>query len=60
MIPSHYVDLDAIPLTPNGKTDRKALPDITGDSVLRKEYVAPSNDLEKTLVEIWEDVVSVK
>ncbi|HLP45176.1 MAG TPA: amino acid adenylation domain-containing protein [Candidatus Kapabacteria bacterium] len=56
MLPSHFVPLEKIPLTPNGKLDRKALPKPelkAGDS-----YIAPRNEIEKKLVEIWSDVLS--
>ncbi len=48
MIPSYYIKIDEIPLKPNGKLDRKALPkpdvsDFTGD------YVAPNNEIEEKL-----------
>ncbi|MEW7281314.1 amino acid adenylation domain-containing protein, partial [Aquimarina sp. 2201CG1-2-11] len=59
MVPDLYVVLDNLPLTSNGKIDRKALPDpdITG---LITEYVAPLTDRERILVEIWEDLLGVE
>lgn len=60
MMPSACLFLDTIPLTPNGKIDRKALP---APSRVREEntntYVAPRNDLERKLVSIWEEILSV-
>jgi len=55
MVPAYFVQLDNIPLTPNGKIDRKALPDqvFTGGP----EYTAPGNKLERELVDIWAEVL---
>ncbi len=55
MIPSYFVQLEKIPLTPNGKIDRRALPETelkVGDN-----YTAPRNEIEKKLVEIWSEVL---
>jgi amino acid adenylation domain-containing protein/non-ribosomal peptide synthase protein (TIGR01720 family) len=57
MIPANFVKLDKIPLTPNGKLDRKALP--TPGIRADETYVAPMGDLEKRLVKIWADVLTV-
>ncbi|MFJ4143749.1 non-ribosomal peptide synthetase [Pseudomonas sp. NPDC089734] len=59
MVPSHLVMLDAMPLTPNGKLDRKALPkpDV---SQVQNEYVAPQTELEQQLAAIWADVLKVE
>ena len=58
MIPSYIMQVDSIPLTPNGKIDRRALPvpeiDITG------EYIAPENEVETKLVEIWSEVLGIE
>jgi len=51
MVPSTFVVLDEIPLTPNGKVNRKALPAPEWRS--EEEYVAPRTSAEKTLADIW-------
>ena len=60
MVPSYFVQLDKIPLTPNGKIDRKALPE--HDKSLRgnNEYVAPGNETEDKLVNIWQEILKVE
>ncbi|MEM9922122.1 MAG: non-ribosomal peptide synthetase, partial [Bacteroidota bacterium] len=60
MIPSYFVEIDVIPLTANGKIDRKALPDISPEDLLPKEYVAPSTEIEHRLVQIWQEVLEVE
>ncbi|WP_316634068.1 non-ribosomal peptide synthetase [uncultured Flavobacterium sp.] len=60
MIPSFYIALEELPLTRNGKLDRKALPGISGDDLVRKEYIAPSNEIEEKLVAIWQEVLGVE
>jgi amino acid adenylation domain-containing protein len=57
MIPSYFVTLNNIPLTPSGKVDRKALPPV--DLAAVNEYTAPADALEKRLVEIWSDVLGI-
>ncbi|PZT52935.1 non-ribosomal peptide synthetase, partial [Paenibacillus silvae] len=57
MIPSYFVQLERMPLTSNGKVDRKALPEPQGSMQTGVEYVAPRNRTESELVNIWEDVL---
>lgn len=57
MIPSHFIELQNFPITPNGKIDLKALPSIEFKSI--DDYVAPSNETEKKLIEIWSDVLNI-
>lgn len=60
MIPGFFVGLDSIPLTPNGKIDRKALPGVTGEDLIRREYVSPRNAIEEKLTYIWQEVLGVE
>ncbi|HLP59034.1 MAG TPA: condensation domain-containing protein, partial [Candidatus Deferrimicrobium sp.] len=59
MIPSYLVPLETIPLTPNGKLDRKALPWSEGESSDREieKYAAPRDQIEEKLVGIWNEVL---
>ncbi|CAF4071043.1 unnamed protein product, partial [Adineta steineri] len=58
MIPSHFISVSSFPLSSNGKIDRKALPEISL-SVLRQEetYNAPNTELEKTIANIWQEIL---
>ena len=60
MIPSAFVQLEAMPLTPNGKIDRRALP-APDASTLASEtsFVAPRNSIELQLAQIWSEVLGV-
>ena len=59
MIPSYFIQLDKMPLTANGKIDRKALPEPDGKINTDVEYVAPTNEIEEKLVEVWQKVLAV-
>ncbi len=60
MIPRHFVTVDALPLTPQGKVDRRALPEPAANRpVLDQRYVAPRGDLENLLADIWRRVLGV-
>ena len=56
MVPSQIILLPALPVTANGKVDRKALPSPT-ERALVTEYVAPRNELEQKLVAIWQELL---
>ncbi|MBV9774031.1 MAG: amino acid adenylation domain-containing protein, partial [Gemmatimonadetes bacterium] len=58
MVPSAFVTLDALPLTSNGKVDRRALP--APDAAPLTEYVAPRTPTEERLAEIWAEVLGVE
>ena len=57
MVPAHIVRLERLPLTANGKLDRRALPEPHWQSA---QYTAPRDELERQLVEIWQDVLAVE
>lgn len=59
MIPDYFVELQSLPLTPNGKIDRKALPEPEISSGREKTYSPPTNKIEETLVEIWQNLLGV-
>uniref|UniRef100_UPI0006D8AD5A non-ribosomal peptide synthetase n=1 Tax=Pseudomonas mediterranea TaxID=183795 RepID=UPI0006D8AD5A len=60
MVPVAYVRLDAMPLTPNGKLDRKALPAPDLDSVISRGYEAPQGEAETALAQIWQDLLGLQ
>jgi len=58
MIPGAFVVLDALPLSPNGKVDRRALAAAGGVALApQTPYVAPGNETEERLVEIWQELL---
>jgi acyl carrier protein len=58
MVPALYVFLDALPVSANGKVDRNALPPPDGERPdLSSHYVAPRNELERTIANIWIEVL---
>jgi amino acid adenylation domain-containing protein len=57
-IPAHFIQLEQMPLTPNGKADRKRLPDPRQSAMgTGTDYVAPRNELEMQLVSVYEEVL---
>ncbi len=61
MVPDDFVLMELIPITPNGKTDRKALPKPDYKTVNRGgEYVAPQTDDEKLVAGIWEELMGLE
>ncbi|HEV3049408.1 MAG TPA: amino acid adenylation domain-containing protein, partial [Longimicrobium sp.] len=59
MVPAAFVALERLPLTANGKLDRKALPAPEGDAYARRSYEAPLGEVEAALAEIWAEVLGV-
>ncbi|MBP1143283.1 amino acid adenylation domain-containing protein [Pseudomonas sp. PvP027] len=60
MIPVAYVRLDAMPLTPNGKLDRKALPAPESDSLISRGYEAPIGETETQIAALWQDLLGIE
>uniref|UniRef100_UPI000E31478F amino acid adenylation domain-containing protein n=1 Tax=Pseudomonas syringae TaxID=317 RepID=UPI000E31478F len=59
MVPTHFIILDRMPLSANGKLDRKALPKPDA-SQLQRQYVAPCTEQEQQMAAIWADVLKVE
>lgn len=61
MVPSIFIEVTSMPLTPNGKIDRKALPPPRNEKSVTSTaaYVQPENELQKTIAVIWQDVLSL-
>ncbi|WP_419794896.1 amino acid adenylation domain-containing protein [Pseudomonas palleroniana] len=59
MIPAAYVQLDALPLSPNGKLDRRALPVPDVEAFASRDYEAPHTAIETTLAELWSQLLGV-
>jgi amino acid adenylation domain-containing protein len=60
MVPAAYVRLDTMPLTPNGKLDRKALPAPDAEAYGPREYEPPVGKVEVALARIWEEVLRLE
>ncbi|MEY3330349.1 MAG: amino acid adenylation protein, partial [Cyanobacteriota bacterium] len=60
MVPNAFVILEALPLTTNGKIDRRALPPPESGSEVSDKYVAPRTPMEEILVTIWSEVLKVE
>jgi len=60
IVPSAYVLLEELPLTANGKVDRRSLPAPEGDTVIRGAYVAPRTPAEGVLCGLWSEVLGVE
>ena len=59
-MPAAYVRLEVLPLTANGKLDRKALPEPDQDAWLSREYAAPQGPVETALAQVWAEVLQVE
>ncbi|MDN4500762.1 condensation domain-containing protein, partial [Pseudomonas mosselii] len=60
MLPSAYVQLDALPLTANGKLDRRALPQPGSEALVSRAFEAPQGEIETALAAIWAEVLKVE
>ena len=60
MVPAAYVALPALPLTANGKLDRKALPAPAGEAFAMRAYEAPQGETEALLARIWSELLGIE
>nr|WP_221314159.1 non-ribosomal peptide synthetase [Paraburkholderia youngii] len=60
MVPAAFVRLAALPLTVNGKLDRKALPAPDDEAYAHRAYEAPQGEVEITLAQIWAELLGVE
>ncbi|KAF9216449.1 hypothetical protein BGZ59_009649 [Podila verticillata] len=60
MVPSAFVRMDAFPLTNNNKIDRRALPELSSDSLVTSDYVPPQGRLEIALAAMWADLLNIE
>ncbi|MCC8448334.1 non-ribosomal peptide synthetase, partial [Xanthomonas translucens] len=60
MLPAAYVQLDTLPLTANGKLDRRALPAPDADALAVQAYIAPEGELETLLAALWCELLGVE
>ncbi|CAJ1314008.1 non-ribosomal peptide synthetase [Paenibacillus nuruki] len=60
MIPSYFVQLNNMPLTANGKLDRKSLPKPEAGLGKQNEYASPRNEVEETLINVWQSVLGAE
>lgn len=58
MVPSSFVTLKAMPLTANGKLDRRRLPDPENTAYSGRDYQPPCGEIEETIVEVWRSLLS--
>ncbi|KAG0344279.1 hypothetical protein BG005_001922 [Podila minutissima] len=59
MIPAAFVRLDALPLTPNDKLDRRAFPEPDSEAFVVQDYEAPQGEIENTLAAIWAELLKI-
>lgn len=60
MVPVAFVRLEAWPLTPNGKLDRKVLPVAGSEAYATREYHAPEGEVEEKIAAIWKELLKVE
>jgi amino acid adenylation domain-containing protein len=59
MVPGAFIMLERVPLSPNGKIDRKALPAPVSIRPVESDYVAPGTEMERTIAVIWQEVLQL-
>ncbi|NLG03538.1 MAG: amino acid adenylation domain-containing protein, partial [Clostridia bacterium] len=58
MVPAYIMQIAAIPVTRNGKVDKKSLPEIEGRAI--REYIEPRNEIEEKICEIFKEILNVE
>ncbi len=59
-VPALFIFLDDFPLTPSGKINRNALPDLSAEGPTRsQDFVAPRTPLETSVAEVWREVLDL-
>jgi len=58
MVPAAWIELEAMPVTQNGKVDKRALPDPVTSQLFKTEYTPPRNGMETTLAEMWQQLLN--
>ena len=59
MIPAIWMELDSLPVTANGKVDKRALPEPDASTIVANAYEEPRTEMEKKLAEIWQHLLDV-
>lgn len=60
MVPQIYLFIDRLPLTVNGKLDRRALPNPSENDLVKSIYAAPENQIERQLCDMWQELLKVE
>ncbi|HEX3044590.1 MAG TPA: amino acid adenylation domain-containing protein, partial [Bacillota bacterium] len=60
MIPSYFIQLERMPMTQNGKIDRKALPEPEGVIDTGRDYETPRNEIERKLFQLWQETITIQ
>ncbi|WP_075344663.1 non-ribosomal peptide synthetase, partial [Tenacibaculum agarivorans] len=60
MVPMIWVEMEVMPLTSNGKIDRKSLPTPDSNELSSNEYVAPRNEIESKIATIWQELLKIE
>lgn len=60
MVPAVWMQLDTLPLTSNGKVDRKSLPDVDIKASAKKVYVEPATETEKVMAALWKESMGLE
>ena len=60
MVPGLWIEMDSFPVTPNGKVDKRKLPEPDISELLSVEYVAPRNETEEKLAQVWKELLGAE